>query len=493
MKGAIGRDHLLWAAALIYLACNAAVCALYPFYIVLSVNALLLSCLVFCIKPMWGVYLLIFLVPVARDNIYVAIGSQWNFKVNDAYTNLFPVFTPFFLFTCAGFLMHKGASLWPTEIRNPARPFLILIALYAAFTLFWSKNILSGIFQYYYLISNIMLLVIVVAAADTEQSNKKLMWLTALSCLIQSVLSYCFRFVQTTIVEHDFIGNSVWGIRNYGGILSVDDSPIQAHGLQEAHETSMLMNIFMGVSAGLFLTEKSPKRKIFIALCFLTGLSVLIGTESRGAAAAFVAMGMFFIFLYQKTSKRLVRSAIVFLAALLAFYAVEQKVFSVMAGKEETIMRLLRLGQETVATGDVLDPGLSQKSGSGPGRKTIWGIGFSGLADGTWPVGLGIGNYKFTYKTPHSHSLMFSFLFDFGLVGLVLFLLIVYVIIKSYLKIYKFQNTYLEVMSLCLMSALVAVAFQGCFDFDYTYPIFWLFGGLLFSTLLLANKRSPQL
>ncbi|MBF0319613.1 MAG: O-antigen ligase family protein [Nitrospirae bacterium] len=476
------------AVLFFYLFCNAALCALYPFYIVFGVNLLLILSFVFSIKPAWGVYFLIFLVPISRDSIYFAFTGAWNFQINDAYTNLIPVFTPVFIFTCIGFLLHKGASLRMSTARNPANVLFLSMAVYAAFTLFWSDNLPHGLFQYCYLVSNIVLLGIVVSSAANEQTHRKIMWCLLLSCLLQAVLSYVFRFMETSIFEREFIGDVIVGVRNYGGlILSADGSPVQAHGLQEAHETSMLMNIFMGVAAGLFLTEKSRGKRVFLAFCFIAGLSVLIGTESRAGAAAFIAMGLFFLFFYQKTSKALVRSAVIFLAFALVFYVVEQKAFSALAGKEETVMRLLMLGQKAIDTGDVIDPGLSVKEGSGPGRRTIWGTGLSGLS-GMWPVGLGIGNYKYHYKIPHAHSVPLSLFFDFGLIGLLLFASILYAIAKYYLNIVKLQHTYLQIMSLCLMSTLVAVVVQGCFDFDYTYPIIWLFGSILFSTLLLTNK-----
>lgn len=487
-----GKGYLTWLSLFLYLVCNAVLCVLYPFYIVFGVNVLLILLFLVSIKPGWGVYLLIFLVPISRDSTYLAFTGQWNVKINDSYINLIPVFTPVFIFTYAGYLLHKGASLWGSEVRNPANVLFVLIAGYAAVTLLWSKDIPHSIFQYYYLITNIMLLTLIVSTIATEETHRTMMWCLVLSGLFEALLSYYFRFVDTAIVEHKFLGDIVFGVRNYGGLMSIDDSPIQAHGLQEAHETSLWMNIFMGGAASLFLTEKSKKRRIFLAFCFIAGLSVLIGTESRAGAAAFITMGLFFLFFYQKTSKYFVRNAILFLAAVLVFYVVEQKAFSVAAGKEDTIMRLLMLGEKAVDSGDVIDPGIAQKEGAGPGRRTIWGLGFAGLGGltGKLPVGLGIGNYKYIYRAPHSHSLPFSFLFDFGLIGFALFLLIIYVIVKYCMKVFKFQNTYIQIMSLCFMSTLVAVIFQGCFDFDYTYPIFWLFGGFLFSTLLLATKHS---
>ncbi|MBF0516969.1 MAG: O-antigen ligase family protein [Nitrospirae bacterium] len=481
------KDYLKGILLLVYLSSNAVLCVIYPFYIVIALNLLVIFTVLFSIKPAWGVYLLIFLVPISRDSLYFVFTGEWNFKVSDAYINLLPVFTPVFLFTCVGFLLHKGASLWQSDDKSTVNLLLISIAVYAAFTLFWTENIQHSMFQYYYLVTNIMLLVIIVSAVTTDQTHRMIMWAVVFSCLFEAVMSYYFRFIDTSIFEHEFFESIAIGGRNYGGLLSVDGSPVQAHGLQEAHETSMLMNIFMGVSAGLFLTESGLKKRIFLVCCFILGLSVLIGTESRAGAASFILMGMFFLFFHNKTSRYFVTSAAIFLSALLVFYVVQQKIFSVLAGKEDTIMRLLMLGEKAVDTGDVLDPGLTVKEGAGPGRRTIWGVGFTGLT-GKWPFGVGIGNYKYFSRSPHAHSVPFSFLFDFGLIGLSLFLSIVFVTAKSYIKLIRSQQTYIQIMSLCIMSTLMAIVFQGCFDFDYTYPLFWLFGGILFSTLRLGSK-----
>ena len=175
------RNYISMAVLFFYLLCNAVLCTLYPFYIVFGVNLLLILSFVFSIKPAWGVYFLIFLVPVSRDSIYFAFTGVWNIQISNAYINLVPVFTPVFIFTCVGFMLHKGASLWVSaEVRNPAKVLFIPMAVYAAGTLLWSENLLHGLFQYYYLASNIVLLGIIVSTAANEQTHRKIMWCLAL-------------------------------------------------------------------------------------------------------------------------------------------------------------------------------------------------------------------------------------------------------------------------------------------------------------------------
>ncbi|MBF0554651.1 MAG: O-antigen ligase family protein [Nitrospirae bacterium] len=428
---------------------------------------------------------MVFLVPISQYDVFFAPTGDWNIRwFENSYLNAMPVFTPVLLSVCLGVALRKGASLWVSQVMKPTKIILISIAVYAAFTIFWSENILHSLFQYCYLVSFMILFYLVISTMATQEIHKKMIWCLLFSCLAQALLSYVFRFMDSFVKKAN-IGDFQFAMSALGGMMNSDGSPVQAHGLQDGHVTSMWMNIFMAVATGLFLTEKQAGRRIFLVLCFIIGLSVLIGTESRGGAAAFVAMAMFFLFFYHRTSKYLIRSVIIFFAAFLVFYVVEQKIFSTLAGKEEAIMRLLTIGQKSLETGDVLDPGLSSE-GEGPGRMTIWGNGFSGLS-GNW-LGAGIGNYKYLYTIPHAHSVLFSFLFDLGPIGLILFLSLFYHIIKYYMKVVKLQDTYLQIMSLCLMSAFTAVMFHGCFDFDYTYAIYWLFWGFVFSTLILVNK-----
>ncbi|MBF0402413.1 MAG: O-antigen ligase family protein [Nitrospirae bacterium] len=494
-KHIAAKHYVIYSVVFLYLVCSAALCALYPFYVVFAVNLLIVLSVLFLIKPTWGVYCLIFLVPISRETIYFAFTGTWNihfiFRQSEFYLNALPVYTPVLLLTCAGFVLHRWASLSDVRLRPDIKTLFAAITVYAAITLYWTQNMLHGISQYYYLVSNIMLFTVIVYTAVTEDAHKKMLWCLLVSCLIEAVLSYWFRSLDTYI-DYGFAGDIVYGMRIYGGLLASDGSPEQAHGLQDAHETSMLMNIFIGVAAALFLTVRSKGPRIFLGLCVITGLSVVIGTESRAGAAAFIFMAMCFLFINKKTSKHFMRYTIVLLAAALVFYIVEQKIFSVMAGKDTTIMRLLRIGGQIVDSGDVIDPGLSKSETAGPGRRTIWGYGFSGLG-AKWPVGIGIGSYKYLYRTPHAHSVPFSFLFDLGLIGFVLFFLILYAITKHYIRLIKLQDTYMQLMSMCLMSTLAAVIFHGCFDYDYTYPLFWLFGGLLYSTLLLAAKSEEAL
>ncbi len=448
----------------------------------------MLSSVLFAIKPTWGVYVMVFLVPISQYDLYFAPMGEWNIRwFEDSYLNAWPVFTPVLLSVCLGVILRKGASMWVSQVIRPTKIILIAIAVYAAFTMLWSENIWHSLFQYYYLVSFMILFYLVISTMATEEIHRKMIWCLLFSCLVQALLSYVFRFTGSFVEKAD-IGDIRFALHVLGGMMNSDGSPVQAHGLQDGHVTSMWMNILMGVATGLFLTEKKVGRRIFLALCFVIGLSVLIGTESRGGAVAFVAMVMFFLFFYHRTSKYLIRSIIIFFAAFLVFYVVEQRIFSTLAGKEEAIMRLLMIGQKSLETGDVLDPGLSALEGVGPGRMTIWGNGFSGLSQ-NW-LGIGIGNYKYLYAIPHAHSVLFSFLFDLGPIGLILFVSLFYHIIKYYLKVIKLQDTYLQIMSLCLMSAFTAVMFHGCFDFDYTYAIYWLFWGYVFSTLILVNKRA---
>ncbi|MEO5359276.1 MAG: O-antigen ligase family protein [Nitrospirota bacterium] len=494
-KHIAAKHYVIYSVMLLYLACNAALCALYPFYVVFSVNLLIVLSVLFLIKPTWGVYCLIFLVPVSRETVYFAFTGTWNihfiFKQSEFYLNAMPLYTPVLLMTCAGFVLHRWASLNNVRLRADIRVLFGAIAVYAAITLYWTENLLHGISQYYYLVSNIMLFTVVVYTAVAENAHRKILWCLLFSCLLEAVLSYWFRALDTYI-DYGFIGDVVYGIRIYGGLLASDGSPEQAHGLQDAHETATLMNIFIGVATALFLTVKTKESKIFLGLCVVIGLSVVIGTESRAGAGAFIVMAMCFLFVNKRTSKHFTRYVVVLLATALVFYVVEQKIFSTIAGKDTTIMRLLRIGGQIVDSGDIIDPGLSKSETAGQGRRTIWGHGFSGLVT-KWPVGIGIGSYKYLYNTPHAHSVPFSFLFDFGLIGFAMFFLTFYTIIKHYLKLIKLQETYMQLMSMCLMSTLAAVIVHGCFDYDYTYPLFWLFGGLLYSTLLLAAEPEQAL
>lgn len=198
-------------------------------------------------------------------------------------------------------------------------------------------------------------------------------------------------------------------------------------------------------------------------------------TLVKGGLVGLVVMLHFFIFSFTRLRKHFFRNLIVLYSLLLILFA-----FQVTVSGE------LRYGTPRY----LYQKGYAEASGSR--AKLIWIPGLKEVIRGGG-IGLGVGTYTYATLAPHAHSIYLSMLFDFGVAGVIVLMIIFWIVLKNYLRMRRFQETYLQTMFIAFSGGLVSIGVHGLVDFEYNSPVLWLFLGLYTATFLLAQRELSAL
>jgi O-antigen ligase len=109
-------------------------------------------------------------------------------------------------------------------------------------------------------------------------------------------------------------------------------------------------------------------------------------------------------------------------------------------------------------------------------------------------LGLGTGGLRY-YKDPlpHAHSIYFSTLFDFGVIGALLLVGLIIALITKLFKLISYQTTYAQIMLVASTGSLLVVGVHGLVDFNYLdYIVWWTLGMVTATILLVDHERRPS-
>lgn len=215
-----------------------------------------------------------------------------------------------------------------------------------------------------------------------------------------------------------------------------------------------------------FIISKSPRARLALAFSGAAASGCLIYTWSRGAWLGFL-IGLFvFMLMYTKNSLTFMMFGslgIPFLPFILP---------------ESITQRFLSIGN------------LGDSSTSF--RVNIWQGVMRMLID-YFPSGIGIGNdsFKLVYPmyalsgietAPHSHNLYLQILVEIGIVGLLVFIALVFIYAQSTLTLHVSEKRPTRLISAAIFCGILALLAQGMTDYIwYNYRVFlmfWLMLGL---------------
>lgn len=124
-------------------------------------------------------------------------------------------------------------------------------------------------------------------------------------------------------------------------------------------------------------------------------------------------------------------------------------------------------------------------------RLEWWAEGFRELWR-SWGLGVGTGGFpKYIDPVPAAHSFYFSVLFEFGLIGFLLFGVLVFVIMRSILKdLSLVRKPALRLALYCFLGETVTMSIHALVDADYNYLPLWMLFGLMLSVVRMERKRN---
>ena len=351
---------------------------------------------------------------------------------------------------------------------------ILIFMCYSFFTFFWSPaKIEVNLYYFFYLILDISLFYFLYHVVDDENFHRKLMWCLLFSgiALSMQVFTTFFYVLKTNIAFpiSDWLFFNLYQIPMKG----------QNSGWFVAYAgTSITLNIVIFVAVGLLLTEKNNSKRVFLMAAIVICCYAVFLTKNKGGIWSLVMSSYLFLVLSEIFRKKLFRNAIILFTIFLFIFS------SVIA------MRMSKRG-----TFRAVDVSTTQSSSVGQ-RLQYWGEGFRQINNRSLiAVGLGIGGFTALNKLKivHPHNLYLHMFFDFGFVGIIIACVIIVTIIRSFLKMKNYQESYLQNMFIAFTVNLFCIGLNGLIIIPYYSGILWFSLAMFFLTLRLMQKELSKI
>lgn len=480
----IGDGVNIIGMALIVLLAFASVVTVFlvPWYyaLIIWISAAILA--VFFFRPEWGTYSLIFLIPFTTASVYFCIKADWNFIITHKGIDLIPVYTSVVLFTFLGYALRRLSRVKKGISENIIAAPVFVVLAYSGLTILWSDYFFHSIFQFLIFAMNVGLFVLITAYVKEEKHLVAAVWCFVASGILQAFFYIVCFFLEPYNFTKKILPDFSFVMQIAGGYFQPSGMPLVDGGFMDHHELALMANLALAVSFGLFITKPRRLKKAFLVVSMIIFILVVLHTQSRAGIASLLIMVFFIPLVFQVIRKYFIRFFSIFIVVVVAMYLVQSIATNLITNKNVT-PRIIALGEKAVKTQNVIDPGLKENTG----RMKLWKKAFKKYKDYV-VEGFGVGNLKKICHAPHAHNIFLSFLFDFGIIGLLSIIFIVGALVKRFKILLRYQTSYSQVMAIAFGVGLVAIGFHGQFDFEYNTTLLWLYLGLTVAAFRLAHQ-----
>ncbi len=114
-------------------------------------------------------------------------------------------------------------------------------------------------------------------------------------------------------------------------------------------------------------------------------------------------------------------------------------------------------------------------------RFEFWGKLYNAITNNdAYIQGLGAGGSAYyLYPVAHAHSIYVSIFSDFGLIGLILFFILISIsIAKLFFTIKNLKEDFAKAMLLSTSGCIITLGFTSMVQFSYDFPIPWVLMGM---------------
>ena len=333
------------------------------------------------------------------------------------------------------------------ELDSLINLLFLLFFGYALTALSWTGDIYHGVVQLSLLLLYFSLLKVfplLITSKENIQRIMKSIPLLSVILIIQLLLSEKFRF-----------NYNLEFFKGVSFIIAFHGDELRPGGFAMANAAANILAILLFFHIILIYQSRWIAR-IILSILTLFLLFGIFKTVSRAGIGSFIIGMSSLLFIVPELRDKIMRISVVYLTAFCGFMIITggvvlKRIALMMAGKGEGVGGGF-LGQ----------------------RIDFWTIGFKNLIS-TWGVGSGAGGFpKVIDPIPGAHSLYFSVLFDYGVIGFLLFILLIGVIIYKVLAFLpNIADNKLRFAAYCLVGAVITTLVHGLVDLDYTYVMLW--------------------
>lgn len=368
---------------------------------------------------------------------------------------------------------------------------LILMILYQAISILWTESLSLGIILVLSIITNFFLFNLTSAVITDERSLRiTTKVIVAISLIVATgvILSQWLDYEENLRLNKYLIIKLAFG--------EISDRPAGFGG--PAHESGFLiLPIFL--LAGNVVASKKFSGNIASLLVMTYLIIAVILTASRGALIGMIG-GFFILFLIHPSAKsNFIRNSVlfIFLVSLAILIAKPTYIDRILVGFGYAgQLYFSGEGATYTANYDESEHGISGMEQ----RKYWWKTALYEMADKPFKLilGLGAGGFITTTTAIGTHSVPFSFFFDMGLIGIIIFMFLVIVLYKKcsfYIKNGTRTHCY-YVFVVSVIAFVGDVGIHGLVDYDLNYypsKMLWFPLGYVCALLNIMKSENPQL
>jgi O-antigen ligase len=354
-------------------------------------------------------------------------------------------------------------------------PLLMIFLLWASFSILLMDNKYHGLITFIVLAANACAFLVTVYSIKSEVMLRQYMWFWVLYAAFIGIATILNLYFNYSVIDFKYQILDDVLLK-----LVFSSNTNKAFSIGFANYTGIFINFSIAITSGMLMTEKKQYRSIFLLGILLLLVFTLLATGSKGGLLGLLSMSGFLLISFRRfRSKFISASIIIFLTMVISMGVIS------VTNKANT--KGYRLGITALSkTGTGSSTNRTSSLGS---RINIWRDGFSEFKR-SFGIGLGAGGFThYCEPHPHSHNYYLSILFDYGLIGLLLFAGVILAWVRLLLSLWKHQDTFLQIMVIFLSSGLVGLGVQSLVDFSYTMALSWLYFGVVIAACLLARKE----
>lgn len=432
-----------WIAALIGALLGFAAIAIGPLWIVIGCIALLAALLVYKI-PEFGVIAVLFLAPFLPTKLIIALMA--------------------YLLVCFFIKYFRGKRVIRLEWMDVTVLLFSVVFLFAGIFSASPADSLFPALVFLCFISGYFLVVNLIRSSEWVSRCYLSVLSSATLVALYGIYQNFFVTVNTTWQDTDMFGEVT------GRVVSTLENP---------NVLAEYLIMILPIAAAGFLTEKTASGKLLYL--FTGGIlgACLIFTWSRGAWLGILIAMMLFLLMYSKK---------VLVVGLFGILAIPFLPFVLPQSILDRFLSIGNLGDTSTSY-----------------RVHIWEGTFNMLRDHfLGGIGIGVEVFGEVYpqyslsgieSAPHSHNLYLQILVECGILGLILFALVLFTFVRHNFTFYaKPLPASPRIRTAALFCGILAVLAQGMTDYIWynyrVYLVFWLLFGLTVASARTACEEN---
>ena len=450
----------------------------------------LIVCAIFIVslvRPEYGFYLLLFVIVEEMVNIFIKIPPCYIIRI-------YPYELPL-IATALGLIVTKIAKREAFK-KTPINALLWVIVISEIISCVWAPNSEMAVWLSVILLLNLGLyhVIINIVVHDNILRTSVKVWIAAGIVVAAGITASQWIDVSKTIY-----------FTNLSGIqLAFQELLTRPSGFAGSNHAGGFVSTAFFMAMGSVLYEKRWKVKVIYLLIMAFLLFGVILTVSRGVIIGLVGAFTFFISAHSRFKNRFIRYSLlmIILTGLMILLAKPGFIDRMLIGFGYTGDLIF---SDTEYVGNEANTSEGQGLSGMEMRMIWWKNALNEMFNHPLKLlfGLGIGGFFYysgggnTTNSPEVNNIAFSFFYDIGLLGIILFILLAYVISKNlyhYLK--NAERSYIYYMLLAATTAMIAeTGIHGLIDYDltsYGTKFFWFPLGFTMALLNILKSENIQ-